>query len=202
MAAPGCALRFDRIDRWMDLDSFLADDSGRGPDRDCVAYKVQESAACFVDSAIWVAFLDGVCGDRMASGAAVQHDLLEQDFWEALIEERFSENIAHSQPRWRDQLVFERRLFAGRETGDVHGRVPSFLFARPGIDCGVAEQQSVDAANDYSRGGICAAGSRVFAVGQPDDGRGFRRHRCRMGGVRTSTWADSKITHSHNRRKR
>ena len=80
-----------------------------------------------------------------------------------MIEERFSENIAHWQPDWRDQMVPERGLFAIRQARDVLGRVPAILSARPGIDCGLA-QQCLDMADDRSGTAVCAARFCVLAV--------------------------------------
>jgi len=157
MAASGRALRFNRTDGRMGMDSVLADDSGGDPNCDCVACKVPEGATIIVDSTKGMAFLDGLCGNRVASGVAIRLVLLEQDFGEAVIEERFSETFARSQPDWRDQLVFERGLLAGRQTGDVLSRVPAILFARPGIDRSLAEQQCVDVADDHSGRYICVA---------------------------------------------
>jgi hypothetical protein len=92
----------------MGMDSLLADDSGGDPNCDCVARKVPEGATIIVDFTARMAFLDGICGIRVASGVATRLDFLEQDFGEAVIEERFSENFARSQPDWRDQVVPER----------------------------------------------------------------------------------------------
>src|SRR5215475_4878964 len=120
MAASRCALRFDCFDRRMGMDSVLANDCRRASYCNCVACKVSEGAALIVDSAVWMAFLDGVRGPCLASGIA-RRGVLAWFEREAVIEERLSENIGRSQSSRRDQVVFERRLLARRQTHAVLG---------------------------------------------------------------------------------
>lgn len=91
----------------MGLDSVLADDCGRDSYRDYIARKVSEGTPFIVDPAVWMAFLDGLCGPRLASGIA-RDRVLVSFHREAVIGQRFSKNIARWQPDWRDQVVPER----------------------------------------------------------------------------------------------
>jgi len=88
------------------LDFVLADDCRRDPNGDCTACKVPEGAAFLVDSTVWLAFLDGVRGLRLAAGVVRDGVLVSFDS-EAVIEERLSENIARWQPGGRNQMVFK-----------------------------------------------------------------------------------------------
>src|SRR5262249_25284969 len=155
------------------LDSVLAYDSRCASHCDCVARKVSEGTAFIVDSTPWVAFLGGLFGPRLASRIA-RDRVLVPFHREALVEECFPENIARWQSGWRDQVVSQRGLFAGRETRDVFGRVPAILFARPGLDCGVAHSY-LDLAIDHSRGPVWGSRPCSFAVGESYNGRGFWR---------------------------
>jgi len=60
----------------MGLDSLLADDHRGDPDRDCVAREVPQGSTLVLDSATWVAFLDGICGFDLAPGIALRLVLL------------------------------------------------------------------------------------------------------------------------------
>jgi hypothetical protein len=76
------------------LDSVLARNCSRDSDRDRVAREVSEGAAIVFDCSIWVAFLGGLRGARLASATARQFLLRTLDGEEALIEKCFPENIA------------------------------------------------------------------------------------------------------------
>src|SRR5438128_9264639 len=107
MAASRCTLCVGSADRGVGLDSVLADDCRSDSNRNYIARKVSEGTAFIVDSAVWMAFLDGLCGPRLASGIA-RDRVLVSFHREAVIGERFSENITRRQPDWRDQVVPER----------------------------------------------------------------------------------------------
>jgi prolipoprotein diacylglyceryltransferase len=69
------------------LDSLLAHNCSRDPGCDRLAREVSERAAIVLDFAVWLAFLGGVCGARLASFIihhCVPHNL---DSEEALIEQ-------------------------------------------------------------------------------------------------------------------
>jgi hypothetical protein len=102
------------------LDSHLAGNCSRDPDRDFLACEVSEGAAVVRDCAVWVAFLGGLCGARLAS--ALDRQLVFHTLGgEALIEECIPQNIAGWQLDWRHEVVSERGLFACREAHDVRG---------------------------------------------------------------------------------
>src|SRR5581483_3402511 len=108
MALPRCPLRFHRIDGWVGLDPLLAHDSGCDPDCDHLAREISEGPAVVFNSALWVAFLGGLCRTPMASTPARQFLLINLDVEEALIEQSFPENIARWQHDRRDKMVFKR----------------------------------------------------------------------------------------------
>jgi hypothetical protein len=76
------------------LDSRLARNRSRASGRDFPAHEVSEGAAIVFDRSIWVAFLGGLRGARLASATARQFLLRTLDGEEALIEKCFPENIA------------------------------------------------------------------------------------------------------------
>jgi hypothetical protein len=78
------------------LDSLLARNCSRDPDRDRLACEVSEGDAVIFNSEVWVAFLGGLCRARMASATAREFLLHALDVEEALIEECLPENFA----RW------------------------------------------------------------------------------------------------------
>jgi hypothetical protein len=78
------------------LDSVLARNRSRDPDRDFLAREVSEGAAVVLDCSIRVAFLGGLCGAPLASPIIRRRVLRALDGGEALIEKCFPENIA----RW------------------------------------------------------------------------------------------------------
>lgn len=148
----------------MVLDSVLADDCRGDSDGNRVACEVPEGTSFIVDSAVWLAFLGGLRGSRLASDVVRDHVHRASYPKEYVIGKLVSENIARPQHRRRDQVVPERRLFASRQARDVLGRVPAFLSARPGIDCGLA-QQGLGLADDDSGIVVCSARLCVLAVG-------------------------------------
>jgi hypothetical protein len=76
------------------LDSLLAGNCSRDPDRDLLAPEVSEGPPVVLDCSIWVAFLGGLSGARLASTTDRQFLLRTLDGEEALIEKCFPENIA------------------------------------------------------------------------------------------------------------
>jgi hypothetical protein len=76
------------------LDSLLARNCSRDPDRDFLACEISESASFVLDCAVWLAFLGGLRGAGLAADAARQCLLRTLDGEEALIEKYFPENIA------------------------------------------------------------------------------------------------------------
>jgi hypothetical protein len=76
------------------VDSLLARSCSRDPNRDFLTREVSEGTAVVFDCSIWVAFLGGLRGARLAS-PIIRHPVLRAlDGGEALIEKRFPENIA------------------------------------------------------------------------------------------------------------
>jgi hypothetical protein len=89
------------------LDSLLACNRSSNPGRDFFAREVSEGAAFVFDSALWVAFLGGVCGALLAPATHRQFVLGTLDRGEALIEKCIPQNIARWQPNRRNEVVFE-----------------------------------------------------------------------------------------------
>jgi hypothetical protein len=88
----------------MGVDSLLAHNCSRDPGCDFLACEVSEGATVILDCAIWVAFLGGVCGARLASAFVRWRDFYTLGR-EALIEKCIPQNIACWQPDWRHNLV-------------------------------------------------------------------------------------------------
>jgi hypothetical protein len=89
------------------VDSLLAGDRSRNPDRDFFTREVQEGAAIVFDSAARVAFLGGICGTPLAPATSRQLVLSTLDEGEALIEKCIPQNIACWQPNRRNEVVLE-----------------------------------------------------------------------------------------------
>jgi len=111
------------------LDHTLAHNCSRDSGCDFLAREVSEGAAVVLDTAVWMAFLERVCRARLAPAVVSQLDFRRLDGEEALIEKCIPKNIARRQLNWRNEVVFERGLFASSEAHDVRGRVPAVLFA-------------------------------------------------------------------------
>src|SRR5215813_113222 len=101
MAVSRRALRFNRVDSRVGVDSLLANNYGRDPGCDFPACKVSEGASIVLDSEVWVAFLDGVCGARLAS--SVNRHLTLRTFLhgEALSGKGIPQNVQPSQSHGR-----------------------------------------------------------------------------------------------------
>ena len=165
MAISGCALRFHRGGSRVGVDSVLADTCGGDSNRDRLARKVSECATIVLDSAVGVAFLDGVCGSHLDSFNSRSFVLDKSDRGETLIEGCIPENIARWKFDWRHEVVSEPGLFTCREAHNVRGRVSAVLFARPRIHYGLA-QPVVDVAHDHPWGAACFARRFPLDVGE------------------------------------
>src|SRR5579864_9491092 len=145
----------------MVLDFLLAHVCSGAASCDFLTREVSEGAAFVFNSAVGVAFLGGLCRARVAPAAArCLNSYTVLDHGEALSAKRVPQNIARWQPDRRDEVVFDRGLFACRETRDVRSRVSAVLFARPRIHCGLAKPH-VAAAADHSRRAAWSAGCRA-----------------------------------------
>jgi hypothetical protein len=115
------------------VDSVLAHIRRGASGCDFPAREISDGSPFVPDSAVGVAFLGGVRGFgldtdfscRFTCAVAVE---------EALIGACISQDIEHSKPARRNQVVFEQGLFAVGKARHVRGRVSPVLSERPGID--------------------------------------------------------------------
>lgn len=77
----------------MGLDSLLAGNCSGDSDIDHLAREVSEGAAFLFDSAVWVAFLGGVCRPGLAATLVCRRDAGTLDSGRALIEQCIPQNI-------------------------------------------------------------------------------------------------------------
>ena len=129
MALSRCALRFHRCDRRVGLDSVLAFHRGGASGCDFLAREISEGAKIVFDRSARMAILDGVCGSSLASSDIRERISLRMGGKETLIEQRLPQDLARWQPRWRYEMVPERRLFARRKAHHVFSRISTLLPA-------------------------------------------------------------------------
>jgi hypothetical protein len=90
------------------MDHLLAHNCRRDSGCDFPAREVREGAEFVLDSAVWLAFLGGLCRVRLAT-AIDRHPILGTlDGGEALIEKWLPQNFARWQSKRRDKVVSER----------------------------------------------------------------------------------------------
>src|SRR5262249_6186251 len=154
MAVPRRTLRFDCGDCRLGLDPLLAVNYRRNSGGDLLACEVSESTAVVLDSAGGVAFFGGLCRPCLGSLFSLHLVFRGSGSGEALIENRFPQNIACPQHHRRYQVVSDGGLLTGREAYAVRAGVPALLLARLGIHRGLA-QPFVAVALAHARGGAC-----------------------------------------------
>src|SRR5580704_287906 len=182
----------------MGLDFGVAGVRGCLSGRDYSACEVPQSSALLFNSAPGVAILVGVRRILMDPAADRRVDLRALARKEALSAERVPQNFARGHANWWNEMVFERGLFARRETRDVRGGVPSVLSARPGIHCGVAEPAVVVASdNPWPASGHLGRSVLEFCGRQ--DRCDFWRRGFGVGRVGTRAGADRTRANSHHR---
>src|SRR5580704_15081460 len=182
----------------MGLDFILGVVRGCTSDRDYFAREVPQSSALLFNSAPGVAVLVGLRRPLMAPAADRRVDLRALARREALSAERVPQNFARGHANRWNEMVFERGLFARRETRDVRSGVPAVLLARPGIHCGVAEP-AVVVASDHSGSSSGHPGRSVLEFCELHDRRDFWRRGFGVGRAGTRAGANRALANSHHR---